>query len=161
MAFQKHLAETEDHVARLNECFSLLDQDAKGKPCRGMAGLLEEGQEVIDEGEDLEDAAADLALIAAAQKVEHYEISGYGTARTLAGQAGQPAVAQLLMKTLAEEEIADNLLTQIARELMGNARLSAENGATPATEDGQTEEDAGTPVRATKKPRSRSATKSR
>ena len=66
--------------------------------------------------------AADLALIAAAQKVEHYEISGYGTARTLAGQAGLPVVAALLSKSLAEEEIADNLLTQIARELMSEAR---------------------------------------
>jgi Mn-containing catalase len=123
MAFQKHLAETEDHVTRLQECFQMLGADAEAKPCKGMEGLIEEGQEVIDEGENQEDVAADLALIAAAQKVEHYEISGYGTARTLAGQSGNPTVAQLLMRTLAEEEIADNLLTQIARELMGNARL--------------------------------------
>jgi len=130
MAFQKHLAETEDHVTRLKECFQMLGVDAEAKPCKGMEGLIDEGQEVIDEGEEQEDVAADLALIAAAQKVEHYEISGYGTARTLAGQSGRPAVAQLLMRTLAEEEIADNLLTQIARELMGNARLggTSENG---------------------------------
>jgi ferritin-like metal-binding protein YciE len=63
-----------------------------------------------------------LALIAAAQKVEHYEISAYGTARTLAGQLGRPDAAELLSKSLAEEEVADNLLTQIARELMGTAR---------------------------------------
>ena len=88
-----------------------------------MAGLLEEGDEVMEEDEaEEDDVAADLALIAAAQKVEHYEISAYGTARTLAGQAGLPEVAALLNKTLAEEEIADNLLTQIARELMSEAR---------------------------------------
>ena len=70
-------------------------------------------------------SAADLALIAAAQKVEHYEISAYGTARTMAGQIGLPAVAALLSKSLAEEEIADNLLTQVARELMSESRTGA------------------------------------
>ena len=112
--------------------FSLLGEDAKGKPCKGMAGLLEEGDEVIEEGEDKDEVAADLALIAAAQKVEHYEISAYGTARTMAGQAGLPAAAELLNRTLAEEEIADNLLTQIARELMGQARgMEKDRDTTP------------------------------
>ena len=83
-----------------------------------MAGLLEEGEEIMTEGQEQDDALADLALIAAAQKVEHYEISAYGTSRSLAEQIGQPEVAFLLSKTLAEEEIADNLLTQIAREFM-------------------------------------------
>jgi len=83
---------------------------------------VEEGQEVMDEAKELDDAASDLALIAAAQKVEHYEISAYGTARTMAGQAGLPSAAALLNKSLAEEEVADNLLTQIARELMSEAR---------------------------------------
>jgi Mn-containing catalase len=87
-----------------------------------MAGLLEEGNEVIEEGEDKDEIAADLALIAAAQKVEHYEISAYGTSRALAGQIGRPDVAALLAKSLAEEEAADNLLTRIARELIGLAR---------------------------------------
>jgi Mn-containing catalase len=87
-----------------------------------MAGLWAEGDEVIEDGEDKDDVAADLGLIAAAQKVEHYEISAYGTARTMAGQIGQPSVAELLSKSLAEEEVADSLLTQIARELMGAAR---------------------------------------
>ena len=122
MAFEKHLDETRDQVARLNEVFELLGVAAKGKPCKGMAGLIEEGQEVIQEGAEKDDIASDLALIAAAQKVEHYEISGYGTSRTMAGQIGRPDVAQLLSKTLAEEETADNLLTQIARELMGQTR---------------------------------------
>jgi len=99
-----------------------------------MAGLIAEGDEVIDEGEEKDDVAADLALIAAAQKVEHYEISAYGTARTMAGQAGLPAVAELLSKSLAEEEIADSLLTQIARELMSEART----GVTKAPKRGET-----------------------
>ena len=122
MAFEKHLDETKDQVARLNEVFELLGVPAKAKPCKGMAGLIDEGQEVIQEGSEKEDIASDLALIAAAQKVEHYEISGYGTSRTMAGQIGRSDVAQLLSKTLAEEETADNLLTQIARELMGQTR---------------------------------------
>jgi len=88
-----------------------------------MAGLVEQGNEGMEEGESMEPAAADLALIAAAQKVEHYEISGYGTARTLAGQAGLPVVSALLSASLAEEEVSDNLLTQIARELMSQERI--------------------------------------
>ena len=121
-AFEKHLSETEDQVERLKEAFTLLDVTAKPKPCKGMAGLLDEGDEVIEESENKDDIAADLSLIAAAQKVEHYEISAYGTARTMAGQIGQPDVAELLSKSLAEEEVADSLLTQIARELMGDSR---------------------------------------
>ena len=122
LAFEKHLDETREHVERLKEVFTLLGAAARPKPCKGMAGLLEEGNEVIEEGDDQDDLAADLAVIAAAQKVEHYEISAYGTSRALAGQIGRPDVAELLAKTLAEEEGADNLLTQIARELMGQAR---------------------------------------
>jgi Mn-containing catalase len=121
-AFEHHLEETKDQVERLKESFALLGTPAKGKPCKGMEGLIAEGEEVMEEGAELEDAAADLALIAAAQKVEHYEISGYGTARTMAGQIGLPAVAELLNRSLAEEEIADNLMTQIARELMSESR---------------------------------------
>jgi len=123
MAFENHLEETKAQVERLKEVFGLLGAAAKAKPCKGMAGLIEEGDEVMAEGEELEPAAADLALIAAAQKIEHYEISAYGTARTLAGQAGLPVAAELLSKSLAEEEVSDNLLSQIARELMSDARV--------------------------------------
>ena len=120
--FETHLEETRGQVERLKEVFDLLGVAAKAKPCKGMAGLIEEGSEVIAEGEQQDGPSADLALIAAAQKVEHYEISAYGTARTLAGQAGLPTVAELLATSLAEEEVSDNLLTQIARELMSEAR---------------------------------------
>jgi len=128
-AFEKHLSETEDQVNRLKEAFSLLGAKASPKPCKGMAGLVDEGEEVIEEGEDKDDVAADLSLIAAAQRVEHYEISAYGTARTMAGQVGQPAVAELLARSLAEEEVADSLLTQIARELMADARGVSKDAA--------------------------------
>jgi Mn-containing catalase len=125
LAFEKHLDETRGQVDRLKEAFELLGVAAKPKLCKGMAGLLEEGTEVIEEGNDKDDVAADLAVIASAQKVEHYEISAYGTSRALAGQIGRPDVGELLAKSLAEEEGADNLLTQIARELMGQARTGA------------------------------------
>jgi Mn-containing catalase len=125
IAFEKHLEETNAQIERLKECFTLLGAQAKAKPCKGMAGLIEEGQAVIEAGQEQDGVATDLALIASAQKVEHYEISAYGTARTMAGQIGLPAVAALLSKSLAEEEIADNLLTQIARELMSESRTGA------------------------------------
>jgi Mn-containing catalase len=120
-----HLTETELQVQRLNECFELLGETARAKPCKGMQGLVEEGQEIIQEGEKKEDAAADLALIGAAQRVEHYEIAGYTTARNLASQLRHSAVAALLSKSLAEEENSDQLLNQVARSLMSVARMPA------------------------------------
>ena len=132
-AFEVHLEETRGHVERLKEIFGLLNVDAKAKPCKGMAGLIEEGQEVMEEGEEKDVRAADLALIAAAQKVEHYEMSGYGTARSTAGQMSRPDVAVLLSKTLAEEQNSDSLLTQIARELMSESLT----GATKAPKRGK------------------------
>ncbi len=123
--FEQHLAETEAQIERINECFELLGKTARAKPCKGMMGLVEEGQEVMEEGEDKEDAAADLALIGAAQRVEHYEISGYTTARNLAQQLRHSAVVALLSKSLAEEENADQLLNQVARSLMSVAKMPA------------------------------------
>jgi Mn-containing catalase len=90
-----------------------------------MMGLIEEGQEVMKEAEDKEDAAADLSLISAAQRVEHYEMSGYTTARNLAQQLRHSAVVALLSKSLAEEENADLLLNQVARSLMSVAKMPA------------------------------------
>jgi Mn-containing catalase len=123
--FEQHLTETEAQVERINECFELLGKSARAKPCKGMAGLVEEGQEVIAEGEDKEDAAADLALIGAAQRVEHYEIAGYSTARSLAQQLRHSQIVNLLSKSLAEEENADQLLNQVARSLMSIAKMPA------------------------------------
>jgi len=123
--FEEHLLETEQQIERLNECFSLLGEAARAKPCKGMMGLVEEGQEVMKEGEEKEDAFADLALVGAAQRVEHYEISGYTTAKNLAQQARHTAIVALLSKSLAEEENADQLLNQIARSLMSVAKMPA------------------------------------
>jgi Mn-containing catalase len=123
--FEIHLGETEAQIERLNECFKLLDKTPRAKVCKGMQGLVEEGQEVIQEGAKKDDAAADLALIGAAQRVEHYEMSGYTTARNLAQQLRQTAVVALLSKSLAEEENADQLLNQVARSLMSVAGMPA------------------------------------
>jgi Mn-containing catalase len=118
-----HLGETEEQVERINECFSLLGVTARAKACKAMMGLVEEGEEVIAEGKEKEDALADLALIGAAQRVEHFEISGYTTAKNLAQQLRNSAVVALLSKSLAEEENADQLLNQVARTLMSVARM--------------------------------------
>jgi Mn-containing catalase len=123
--FEVHLQETEQQIERINECFSLLGVSARAKPCKGMMGLVEEGQDVMAEGEKKEDAAADLALIGAAQRVEHYEISGYTTAKNLAQQLRHSAVVALLSQSLAEEENADQLLNQVARSLMSIAKMPA------------------------------------
>jgi Mn-containing catalase len=122
LAFETHLAQTKGQVDRLRDVFGLIGTQAPNHVCKGMAGLIEEGNEVIEEGEEKEEAVADLALITAAQKVEHYEIAGYTAARNLASQAGLPVAADLLSKSLAEEELSDCLLAQIGRELMSEAR---------------------------------------
>jgi Mn-containing catalase len=121
--FEKHLLQTEGHVERLKRCFDLLGEKAEPKACKAMKGLVEEGEETIEEGRDKEPLAADLALIGAAQKVEHYEISGYGTARGLARQIGELEVASLLSHTLGEEESADHLLTTLSKPLLQQASL--------------------------------------
>jgi Mn-containing catalase len=121
--FEEHLIETEAQIDRLNECFSLLGETARAKPCKGMMGLVEEGEEVMSKGKAKEDALADLALIGAAQRVEHYEISGYSTAKNLAQQLRHSAVVSLISKSLAEEENADQLLNQVARTLMSVAKM--------------------------------------
>ena len=120
-AFEKHLAQTQIHVERLQKVFELLGEKATAKPCKAMMGLIEEGQETIKEGSSKDQLAADLALITAAQKVEHYEISGYGTVRALARQIGERDVEKLLTHTLGDEESTDFLLTEIAKPLIQEA----------------------------------------
>lgn len=115
-AFQAHLQETAEHVKRLESVFTLLGKTAKTKTCEAMEGLVKEGTEAIEE--DMADELRDCALIAAAQKVEHYEISGYGTLRAWATQLGHEKVAALLEKTENEEKAADHKLTQICGMLM-------------------------------------------
>lgn len=120
-AFRSHLKQTEGQVERLKSSFELLGEKAQPKPCKAMMGLVAEGEETVKEGEDKQNIAADLALIASAQRVEHYEISGYGTARSLARQIGETEVAKLLTQTLGEEESADFLLTELSKPLMQDA----------------------------------------
>lgn len=111
-AFRSHLGETETQVTRLEEAFGIMGIPAKGKSCKAMKGLLEEGNEAMKEDEKGE--MRDLAMIAAAQRVEHYEISAYGTARTLAEQLELDEVAELLQQTEDEEKQADEKLTECA-----------------------------------------------
>lgn len=127
-AIEKHLTQTETQVERLNQAFELLGEKAQPKPCKGMKGIIDEGAETIEENEELEELAADLGLIGAAQKAEHYEIAGYGTARCLARQIGEREVAKLLSRTLGEEESADFLLTEIGKPLMQDALLADNTG---------------------------------
>ena len=122
---ENHLQETEAQVERLGESLEILGSPARPKPCKGMAGLVEEGEEVISEGAAKEDAPADLALIGAAQRVEHYEIAAYTTARNLALQLRQPRVVQLLTMSLGEEQNTGQLLDQVAQPLMSVARMPA------------------------------------
>jgi Mn-containing catalase len=122
-AFEKHLAQTQVHVQRLNKVFELLGEKAEPKACKAMLGLIQEGQEKIDQSQQKEELAADLSLITAAQKVEHYEISGYGTVRSLARLIGEIEAATLLTHTLGEEESTDYLLTQISKPLLQQARV--------------------------------------
>lgn len=122
-AFEKHRLQTGNQVERLKSAFQMLGEDAERKPCKAMAALIEEGQDTIEDNADKEDLAADLALIASAQKVEHYEIASYGTARTLARQIGELEVARLLSHTLGEEESTDFLLTELAKPLLQEITL--------------------------------------
>lgn len=113
--FTKHLAETQVHVKRLESIMESLDESPKGKVCKAMKGLVEEGKEVIKE--KMDPAVKDAALIGAAQKVEHYEIAGYGTARTYAKLLGLKEVAKTLQETLDEEGETDEALTTLAQAI--------------------------------------------
>jgi ferritin-like metal-binding protein YciE len=123
-AFEEHLEETKGQVDRLVTIFEQLEGSPKGKKCKAMEGLIEEGSEVIDaEGED---SVKDAALICAAQKVEHYEMAGYGCARTFATLLGLDEVADLLQETLDEEGNADKKLTEIAETTINVEATAAE-----------------------------------
>ena len=121
LAFENHLDQTKVHVERLEEIFERLNETPKGKTCQAMKGLVEEGSEIL--GEDGEESVLDAGIIAAAQKVEHYEIAGYGTVRTFAQLLGEDEAAELLQETLDEEGEADKLLTQLAQEIVNPEAL--------------------------------------
>jgi ferritin-like metal-binding protein YciE len=122
-AFEEHLEETKGHVERLEQIFEELGEKGTGKKCAAMAGLIKEGTEVVDESE--ESVVRDAGLIAAAQKVEHYEMSGYGSARTHAQLLGNKRAAALLKETLDEEKAADAKLNEIAMSFINEEAVSA------------------------------------
>ncbi len=120
VAFERHLEETRGQVARLEQIAEQMDISLRGKKCKGAEGLIEEGKEAMEE---FEDDVLDAALIGAAQKVEHYEIAGYGTARTHATMLGLPKVARLLQQTLDEEARTDKKLTELAERVVNREAL--------------------------------------
>ena len=115
-AFQEHLGQTEQHVQRLEQIFQQIGAKPKGQTCKGMEGLIAEGEEMIKMKGD--PAAIDAGLIAAAQRVEHYEIAGYGCVRTYAQQIGDQQGMRLLQQTLDEEGMTDKKLTQLAEQVI-------------------------------------------
>ncbi|HJX90823.1 MAG TPA: ferritin-like domain-containing protein [Pyrinomonadaceae bacterium] len=121
-AFEKHLEQTKGHVERLEQIFQQLDESPKGKTCHGMKGLIEEGSEILKE--DGEDSVLDAGLIVAAQKVEHYEIAGYGSVRTFANLLNQDEAAKLLQSTLDEESETNEILNQLAENIVNQEALT-------------------------------------
>jgi ferritin-like metal-binding protein YciE len=127
-AFQEHYRQTQNHVTRLERAFQSIGKSAQGQTCEAMKGLIEEGDQMISAkgNPDVKDAA----LIAAAQRVEHYEIAGYGSARAFARRLGQSEAARLLQETLDEEGATDKKLTQIAEQTINpGARQSGSSQA--------------------------------
>lgn len=122
-AFQKHLSETENQISRLEQVFEAVGEKASAKKCDAMAGLIEEAEGLIEDTED-GSLTRDVALISAAQKVEHYEIASYGTLKTLAGVLGYSKAARLLEETLTEEKKTDALLTEIAESSVNESAAS-------------------------------------
>ncbi|MEN3370923.1 MAG: hypothetical protein V7609_3066 [Verrucomicrobiota bacterium] len=127
-AFQEHLGQTERQVNRLEKIFKGLGEKPTGKTCKAMKGLVEEGKEIIEEKGD--DSVLDAALIGAAQKVEHYEIASYGTARTFASLLGEEDAVTALQQTLDEEAATDKKLTALAEGMVNvEASNAEENGS--------------------------------
>jgi ferritin-like metal-binding protein YciE len=123
--FEEHLEQTKGHVQRLEQIFDSLGESPKGKKCKGMEGLIEEGSEVLQE--DYEGSVLDAALIGAAQRVEHYEIAGYGTVRAMAEELGESEHVPLLTETLDEEKETDEKLTELAQEANSEANVQGES----------------------------------
>jgi len=147
-AFESHLDETENQVTRLERVFELLDEKPRGKHCAGMAGILEEGSETLQD--DAEDSVMDAMIIAGAQRVEHYEITAYGTVIAWAEALGLTEVAQILGESLAEEKAADKKLSAIAESGINEAATAGES-------DEEMEEDEAPESRSTKSPESAGA----
>jgi ferritin-like metal-binding protein YciE len=122
-AFQQHLEQTKTQVNRLEQIFQMLNETPKGQKCKGIEGIIDEGEDMMDE--DAPAAVCDAALIASAQKVEHYEISAYGSARTFAHRLGFEDQARLLDQTLQEEGETDKRLTRLAESYINEQAKTA------------------------------------
>jgi len=131
-ALETHLKQTEGHVERLEQVFEMMDEPPKTKVCHGMKGLIEEGSEILDEEGEV--SVLDAGIIVAAQKVEHYEIASYGSVRTFAELLGQDEAAQLLQETLDEESHANELLNNLAQEIVNPEALSESEPAEARSE---------------------------
>ena len=129
-ALTEHLETTKQQAERLEQIFEMMGEKAKGKKCKGMEGVIKEGSEVIEENDD--DEVRDAGIIAAAQRVEHYEIAAYGTAHTYARLLGDEASAELLEQTLNEEKDADRKLTELAEQINVEAAKGQASEQPPA-----------------------------
>jgi ferritin-like metal-binding protein YciE len=154
-AFEEHLEQTREHVTRLDKIFQELDESPKGKKCRGMEGLIEKGSEMIEE--DREPEELDAGLIAAAQRVEHYEIAGYGCVRTYANLLGESEAASLLEQTLAEEKETDQKLTELAEQINVVAQETAASGSEESARETGARETGRTGGKHPRKPKTRAA----
>jgi ferritin-like metal-binding protein YciE len=154
-AFEEHLEQTKEHVSRLEQIFEMLDEKPTGKKCLGMEGLVKEGAETMEE--DYEDEIMDAAIIGAAQRVEHYEIAGYGTVRAFAELLGETEHVSLIEQTLEEEKQADEKLTELAQQINSQAGAEEEDEEEGEEMEDETEVEAEIPSR----PRSASKGKSK
>jgi len=143
-AFENHLEQTRGHVDRLEQVFQLLEEKAKSKPCEAMKGLIEEGKETMEE--DFSGGVMDSAIICAAQKVEHYEIAGYGTLSSWARSLGLEEVAELLDETLSEEKEADEKLTEVGGEVLAGPESAQGESETEESEEDDKQVRRKTPV---------------
>ncbi len=134
-AFEEHLEQTRGHIERLEEAFASIEEKVRGKHCDGIAGIIEEGKSVM--GEDFDDATMDASLVAAAQRVEHYEMAAYGTLVAWARAMGHSEAADLLQENLDEEKETDEKLTALAE---GGINQDAADAAHPEEEDEEEEE---------------------
>jgi len=132
-AFEEHLEQTRNHVSRLEKVFAGLGEKPKAEKCKGMEGLIKEGSELL---KDFDSEVKDAAIIGAAQKVEHYEIAGYGTVRTFAELLGEDEAVSLLEETLEEEKETDQKLTELADQI----NVEASEGEDAESEDIEGEE---------------------
>ena len=158
-AFEHHLEETEQHVERIEQIFEFLDEPAKGKRCKGIAGIIEEGEKVVKE--DFDGSTKDAALIAGGQRAEHYEIAAYGTLSAWARLMGHTEAADLLEQTLEEEKAADEKLNEIAMGGINEEAAQMANGRSEEGGNGRGRRSASEPGSTQQQPKRRTSSKTK